>query len=237
MADRKDITERSDDAVRSFVDELRQAPSPGAAGGRGRLIFALDATASRKPTWDQACAVQGEMFLEADRLGGLDVQLVFYRGFEECKSSRWVGKAKDLVNLMVKVDCRAGRTQIHRVLRHAINETRKRRVHAVIFIGDACEEGHRHAGRPRRPARAPGCQGLRLPRGARPDGGLCVPGDRAPDRRCGLPLRRQRTGRAAGAAARRRGLCRRRPEGAHRLREARGRRRRACSSSRPAGAR
>ena len=141
MADRKDITERSDDAVRSFVDELRKAPSPGAAGGRGRLIFALDATASRKPTWDQACAVQGEMFLEADRLGGLDVQLVFYRGFEECKSSRWVGKAKDLVNLMVRVDCRAGRTQIHRVLRHAINETKKRRVHAVIFIGDACEEG------------------------------------------------------------------------------------------------
>jgi hypothetical protein len=141
MADRKDITERKDDAVRAFVDELRRTPPPGATGGRGRLIFALDATASRKPTWDQACAVQGEMFMEAERLGGLDVQLVFYRGFEECKSSRWVGHARDLVNLMTRVDCRAGRTQIHRVLRHAINETKKRRVHALVFIGDACEEG------------------------------------------------------------------------------------------------
>ena len=140
MAEKKDLTERSDDAVQAFVEALRSTPSPGAGGGRGRLIFALDATASRRPTWDRACSVQGEMFLEADRLGGLDVQLVFYRGFEECKASRWVGHARDLVNLMVRVDCRAGRTQIHRVLRHAIKETEKRRVHAVVFIGDACEE-------------------------------------------------------------------------------------------------
>jgi hypothetical protein len=140
MADRKDITERGDDAVQAFVEALRSAPSPAAGGGRGRLIFALDATASRRPTWDRACAVQGEMFLEADRLGGLDVQLAFYRGFDECKASRWVGHARDLVDLMVKVDCRAGRTQIHRILRHAISETEKRRVHALVFIGDACEE-------------------------------------------------------------------------------------------------
>jgi hypothetical protein len=140
MADRKDITERGDAAVQAFVEALRSAPSPAAGGGRGRLIFALDATASRRPTWDRACAVQGEMFLEADRLGGLDVQLAFYRGFDECKASRWVGHAKDLVDLMVKVDCRAGRTQIHRILRHAISETEKHRVHALVFIGDACEE-------------------------------------------------------------------------------------------------
>lgn len=140
MADRKDITERKSEAVDAFVEALRTTPSPGAGGSRGRLLFALDATASRKPTWDQACSLQGEMFMEAQRLGGLDVQLVFYRGFEECKASRWVDQARDLVNLMVKVDCRAGRTQIHRVLRHAINETKKRRVHALIFIGDACEE-------------------------------------------------------------------------------------------------
>ena len=30
------------------------------------------------------------MFLEAARLGGLEVQLVFYRGFGECKSTGWV---------------------------------------------------------------------------------------------------------------------------------------------------
>jgi len=140
MSKGKDITDRADDAVSAFVEALRQAPAPADAAGRGRLIFALDATASRRPTWDRACSVQGEMFLEADRLGGLDVQLVFYRGFDECKASRWVGKAAELVNLMVRVGCRAGRTQIHRVLRHAINETGKRRIHALVFIGDACEE-------------------------------------------------------------------------------------------------
>lgn len=140
MSKGKDITDRADDAVSAFVEALRQAPAPADAAGRGRLIFALDATASRRPTWDRACSVQGEMFLEADRLGGLDVQLVFYRGFDECKASRWVGKAAELVKLMVRVGCRAGRTQIHRILRHAINETGKRRIHALVFIGDACEE-------------------------------------------------------------------------------------------------
>jgi hypothetical protein len=140
MANRRDITDRAPDAVSAFVEEMRRAPAPADAVGRGRLIFALDATASRRPTWDQACSVQGDMFLEADRLGGLDVQLAFYRGYDECKASRWVGQAGELIKLMVRVGCRAGRTQIHRILRHAINETEKRRVHALIFIGDSCEE-------------------------------------------------------------------------------------------------
>ena len=56
------------------------------------------------------------------------------------QASRWVGQAGELIKLMVRVGCRAGRTQIHRILRHAINETEKRRVHALIFIGDSCEE-------------------------------------------------------------------------------------------------
>lgn len=140
MTERRDITDRKDDAVAAFVEALRGLPAPAEAEGRGRLIFALDATASRQPTWDRACAVQGEMFLEAERLGGLDVQLVFYRGFGECKASRWVGRASDLVGLMTRVDCRAGHTQIGRVLRHALGEAGKRRVHALVFIGDACEE-------------------------------------------------------------------------------------------------
>ena len=69
-------------------------PEAGAAGasggGRGRLIFALDATASREPTWDRACRIQGEMFEATAALGGLEIQLVFYRGFSECKASRWM---------------------------------------------------------------------------------------------------------------------------------------------------
>jgi hypothetical protein len=100
----------------------------------------LDATASREPTWDRACEVQGQMFLEAGRLGGLEVQLVFYRGFHECKASRWVSDSRALVELMTSVRCKAGQTQIRRVLRHAIAETKREPVRALVFIGDAMEE-------------------------------------------------------------------------------------------------
>lgn len=135
----KSITPTEGQDVAAFLEQVRRAPRH-ADGGRGRLIFALDATASREPTWDRACRVQGEMFLEADRLGGLEVQLVYYRGFDECKASRWVTAAGPLVKLMTGVMCRAGQTQIRRVLRHAIKETQARRVHALVFVGDCVEE-------------------------------------------------------------------------------------------------
>ena len=55
-------TERHSAEVADFLDKLKRAPVAHTGGGRGRLIFALDATASREPTWDRACRIQGEMF-------------------------------------------------------------------------------------------------------------------------------------------------------------------------------
>lgn len=136
----KDLSERVDGRVAAFLEELARVPATAAPAGRGRLVVALDATASREPTWDRACEVQGQMFLEAGRLGGLEVQLVFYRGFHECKASRWVSDSRTLVELMTRVRCKAGQTQIRRVLRHAIAETRRQPVRALVFIGDAVEE-------------------------------------------------------------------------------------------------
>ena len=130
----------SGDPVRQFLNQVARTPPPNIAEGRGRLIFSMDATASREPTWDQACQVQGQMFLETAALGGLDVQLNYYRGFNECKSSRWVDNPSDLVRLMTSVFCLAGKTKISRVLRHAVNETGKKRVNALVFVGDAFEE-------------------------------------------------------------------------------------------------
>lgn len=115
-------------------------PALRPAGGRGRLIFALDATASREPTWDHACRLQGEMFEAAAALGGLDVQLVFYRGFDECKASRWLGAAAELHRAMRSVSCAGGETQIARVLAHALREARLEKVNALVFVGDAMEE-------------------------------------------------------------------------------------------------
>ena len=125
--------------IDSFLDKVTRSPALGGAG-RGRLIFALDATMSREPTWDHACAIQGEMFAETAALGGLDIQLVYYRGFGECRASRWVGDPRSLLGLMTGVTCRAGHTQIGKILTHAARETRKRKVQAMVFIGDAVEE-------------------------------------------------------------------------------------------------
>lgn len=125
------------DEVRRFVEQLRAAPG---GGGGGRLIFALDATASRQPTWDQASHLQGEMFQAAAALGGLQVQLVFYRGHGECKASAWTADTATLLRRMSGVHCLAGRTQIQRVLRHAAKEARRQKVAALVFVGDAMEE-------------------------------------------------------------------------------------------------
>jgi len=126
--------------VDAFLRDLQRAPKPSPSGTRGRLIFALDATASREPTWDRACRIQGEMFDTTAALGGLDVKLVFYRGFNECKASRWMSSAADLHRVMRAVSCLGGETQIERVLSHALGETKRQRVGAIVFVGDAMEE-------------------------------------------------------------------------------------------------
>src|SRR5258707_15159828 len=125
--------------VEEFLERLKKAP-PTHPGGRGRLIFALDATASREPTWDRACRIQGEVVGATAGLGGLEIQLVFYRGFSECKSSKWMTTAAELPRVMRSVFCVGGETQIERVLTHAIRETRARKVNALVFVGDAMEE-------------------------------------------------------------------------------------------------
>lgn len=129
----------SNSGVDAFLRDLARVPTPVRAG-RGRLLFALDATASREPTWDQACHFQAEMFKETDALGGLEVQLVYYRGFGECKATKWLHESDALVDRMLRVRCLGGRTQIRRILKHAIKETETRKVDALVFVGDCCEE-------------------------------------------------------------------------------------------------
>ena len=126
-----------------FLDRVKTlSPAAAAAPGqRGRLIFALDATMSRQPTWDSACKLQAEMFREAAATGGLDIQLVYYRGLAECRASPWVAEAARLGALMSRIDCRGGQTQIVKVLKHARRETDARKVAALIFIGDAIFPG------------------------------------------------------------------------------------------------
>lgn len=127
-------------AVDAFVREVERLPSVRSGARRGRLLFAMDATASREPTWDHACGIQGEMFVAAGALGGLDVRLAFYRGFDEFKVSRWTSEGHELARLMGSVRCLAGRTQIGKLLRYAADQRRESRIDAVVFVGDCCEE-------------------------------------------------------------------------------------------------
>jgi hypothetical protein len=123
----------------SFLEEVKQLASDGSQG-RGRIIFALDATASREQTWDTACKLQADMFREVAAAGGLEVQLTFYRGDDQCSASKWTTDTKHLTKIMTGIMCRAGHTQLRKVLVHAQKEAGLLKVGALIFIGDALEE-------------------------------------------------------------------------------------------------
>lgn len=137
--ERKTSAVKRSSAVDAFVRDVGKLPA-NRSGGGGRLLFAMDATASREPTWDHACTIQGEMFVAADGLGGLEVRLAFYRGFDEFKVSRWTSDGRALARLMGSVRCLAGRTQIGRLLRYAGELRRESRIDALVFVGDCCEE-------------------------------------------------------------------------------------------------
>jgi hypothetical protein len=126
--------------IDEFLHRVKTLGPATAPGSRGRMIFALDATMSRQPTWDTACRLQAEMFNEAAAIGGLDIQLVYYRGLAECAASSWVTQPERLRELMSRIDCRGGQTQIGRVLAHARREDEDGKVAVLVFIGDAMEE-------------------------------------------------------------------------------------------------
>jgi hypothetical protein len=122
--------------IDAFIERLTNS-TPAT---RGRVIIALDATASRQPTWDMASALQAEMFREVASIGGLEVQLVYYRGVGECQASGWVTSSDVLTRAMSKITCETGITQIGRVLDHARCQHRVKKVSALVFVGDAMEE-------------------------------------------------------------------------------------------------
>lgn len=137
----QDVTRSSSQEVEAFLRQVALAPKAASPpGGRGRLVFAMDATASRRGTWDEAQRIQAEMFRTTAALGGLDIQLVFFRGLGECKATGWVSEANVMLRLMRQVECVGGHTQIERVLKHTLAEAREGKVNALVYIGDCLEE-------------------------------------------------------------------------------------------------
>jgi len=139
MADKK-IAKSNRSDIDAFLQNVAQTPLVKTSGVRGRLVFAMDATASREASWDSACEIQGEMFQQTASLGGLEIQLCFYRGFGEFDASPWYTGSRDLLKHMSAVYCLGGHTQIARVIAHTIEETKRKSVDALVFVGDCMEE-------------------------------------------------------------------------------------------------
>jgi hypothetical protein len=129
--------------VEAFAEAMRRPPAKvtgQSEPGRGRLVFALDATMSRQPTWDLAQQVQGQMFAAASASGGLDIQLVYFRGFNECRASAFMRDGAGLGKAMARISVMSGQTQIGRVLRHVRAERGEGPLGAFVYVGDSMEE-------------------------------------------------------------------------------------------------
>ena len=133
-------TKSTDTEVNAFLQTVTSMQPPARNTQCGRLIFAMDATASRESTWDQACQIQAEMFTQTSSLGGLEIQLCYYRGFLEFEATSWFTRSAELLASMSHVRCAGGTTQIARVLEHAIREKQLGDVKTLVFVGDCVEE-------------------------------------------------------------------------------------------------
>jgi len=139
MANDKKLPSKRND-VDLFLQKVASSTPTKSGNNPGRLIFAMDATASREPSWDNACQIQAEMFTQTSSLGGLDIQLCYYRGIGEFVASHWLKDASSLLKQMTTVRCLGGHTQISKLLKHCIKEANNHKVNAVVFIGDCMEE-------------------------------------------------------------------------------------------------
>jgi hypothetical protein len=119
-------------AIRQYLDLARKA-----SRDHPRMIFAMDATASREPTWELAIRLHRDMALA---LGTIEVQLVFFHGNGKCFASNWASGGSRLADLMAKVQCLSGQTQIAKVLEHVLRESEKHTIRGVVYVGDTCEE-------------------------------------------------------------------------------------------------
>lgn len=140
MSDHPKPPTKPGNEVAAFLEKVARTPVRSTPGVKGRLVFAMDATASRQPSWDTACHLQAEMFSETAVLGGLSIQLCYYRGFNEFYAGPWCDDSSALLRQMTSVRCLGGQTQIARVLTHAREEARSQKVQALVFVGDALEE-------------------------------------------------------------------------------------------------
>lgn len=104
----------------------------------GRLIFGLDLTSSREASLRQARSATAAMFDTIKAIGKVKMKLVYFRGSNECRESKWYDDPDVLSRSMQNLSCEAGPTQIARLLRLVLAE--KERLSGVVFVGDHSED-------------------------------------------------------------------------------------------------
>ncbi|MBC10050.1 MAG: hypothetical protein CMQ39_07790 [Gammaproteobacteria bacterium] len=140
MKESKNLPKSSSKNLEKFLEQVKKTPTRNVREVAGRLVFGMDATASRERTWDNACQIQNKMFSATDDIGGINVQLCYYRGFNQFQHSSWFSAGQELIKEMAKVTCLGGHTQIAKIFEHALEEHRTQKIKALVFVGDALEE-------------------------------------------------------------------------------------------------
>ena len=140
MKEPKNLPKTSSGKLGDFLAQVKNTPSRIQRESVGRLVFGMDATASREKTWDNACQIQSKMFRATDDIGAINVQLCYYRGFNEFQCSGWSSSGEELIKEMTNVSCLGGHTQIAKIFKHALEEHRTQKIRALVFVGDALEE-------------------------------------------------------------------------------------------------
>jgi hypothetical protein len=143
-------------AATALLPARTQSEPPGEMNtpSRPRLVFAVDATASREPAWAAARQVTDALFKALP--GELDVALAVHGGSHVHTFTAFTTNANTLRDHAAGVSCRAGLTRLLPILSTSLKQ---RAVRVVIYIGDVFEESVLHG---RRLADSMGAQGTKL---------------------------------------------------------------------------
>lgn len=128
---------RIDEALARLANPPEEPKLP--ATETGHLLFGLDLTASRERTLRDARVSIAAMFRALAQINaGVVLKLAYFRGRDECRVSAWEKDPAILSRAMEKLSCKTGETQIHKILRLALDE--KDQISALVYVGDVCEE-------------------------------------------------------------------------------------------------
>ncbi len=150
------VTDAVTSAAAALPTAFTHAEPPATSGtvARPRLVFAVDATASREPAWAAARQVTDSLVKALP--GELDVALAVHGGSIVHTFTAFTADATTLRDRAAGVSCMAGLTRLLPILATSLKQ---QSVRVIVYIGDVFEENLPHG---RRLADSLGAQGTKL---------------------------------------------------------------------------